>query len=198
MLEVNTIHTFSAQSKLCFVRDRLSGKVDTGTTLSLLPHKSAAAATGSKLQSVKGQPIKTWNFVNMRMEFIGWERNQITWSYKPDHMVNRCNPDFRKKLEDNIFQCKKDMKDFAFRLGFKKSKTISTWGLDRKTGLAWADPVHLSAEGYSSLAKIVMEASTQVGLKRNSSKAEQPPAPKRPRGEPGGQRGQPAPSRGSQ
>jgi predicted aspartyl protease len=74
---VNTIHTFSAQSKLCFVRDRLSGKdflVDTGATLSLLPHQSAAAATGPKLQSVKGQPIKTWNFVNTRVEFNGWER----------------------------------------------------------------------------------------------------------------------------
>jgi hypothetical protein len=73
---VNTIHTFSAQSKLCFVRDRLSGKdflVDTGATLSLLPHQSAAAATGPKLQSVKGQPIKTWNFVNTWVEFNGWD-----------------------------------------------------------------------------------------------------------------------------
>jgi hypothetical protein len=51
----NTIHMFSAQSKLCFVRDWLSRKdflVDTGTTLSLLPHQSAAAATRPKLQSV--------------------------------------------------------------------------------------------------------------------------------------------------
>jgi predicted aspartyl protease len=76
---VNTIHVFSGQSKLCFVRDRLSGKdflVDTGATLSLLllPHRSAAAATGPKLQSVKGQLIKTWNFVNLRVEFNGWER----------------------------------------------------------------------------------------------------------------------------
>jgi hypothetical protein len=74
---VNTIHTVSAQSKLCFVRDRLSGKdflVDTGATLSLLPHRSATAATGPRLQSVQGQPIKTWNFVNVRVEFNGWER----------------------------------------------------------------------------------------------------------------------------
>jgi hypothetical protein len=74
---VNTIHAFSAQSKLCFVRDWLSGKdflVDTGATLSLLPHQSAAAATGPKLQSMKGQPIKTLNFVNTRVEFNGWER----------------------------------------------------------------------------------------------------------------------------
>jgi hypothetical protein len=74
---INTIHSFSAQSKLCFVRDRLSGNdflVDTSATLSLLPHQSVAAATGPKLQSVKGQPIKTWNFVNTRVEFNGWER----------------------------------------------------------------------------------------------------------------------------
>jgi hypothetical protein len=57
---------FSAQSKLCFVRDQLSGKdflVDTGAPLSLLPHQSTAAVTGPKLQSMKGQLIKTWNFV---------------------------------------------------------------------------------------------------------------------------------------
>jgi hypothetical protein len=51
---LNTIHTFSAQSKLCCVRDRLSGKdflVDTGATLFLLLHQSAAVATGPKLQS---------------------------------------------------------------------------------------------------------------------------------------------------
>jgi hypothetical protein len=74
---VNTIHKFSARSKLCFVRDRLSGKdflVDTGATLSLLPHQSTAAVTGPKLQSVKGQPIKMSNFVNTRVEFDGWER----------------------------------------------------------------------------------------------------------------------------
>jgi hypothetical protein len=73
---VNTIHMFSAQSKLCFVRDWLSGKdflVDTGATLSLLPLQSAAAATGPKLQSVKGQQIKKWNFGNTRVEFNGWE-----------------------------------------------------------------------------------------------------------------------------
>jgi hypothetical protein len=51
---VNTIHSFSAQSKL------------TRATLSLLPHWSSAAATMLKLQSVKGQPIKMRNFVNMR------------------------------------------------------------------------------------------------------------------------------------
>jgi predicted aspartyl protease len=74
---VNNIHTFSAQSKLCFVRDQLSGKdflVDTGATLSLLPPWSADVVTGPKLQSVKGQPIKTWNFVKTRVEFNGWER----------------------------------------------------------------------------------------------------------------------------
>jgi hypothetical protein len=41
---------------------------------SLLPHQSDAAATRPKLQSVQGQLIKTWNFVNTRVEFNGWER----------------------------------------------------------------------------------------------------------------------------
>jgi hypothetical protein len=71
---------FLPSQKFCFVRDRLSKKdflVDTGPTLSLLPYQSAAAATGLKLQSVKGQPIKTWNFVNTRVEFNGWERKLV-------------------------------------------------------------------------------------------------------------------------
>jgi hypothetical protein len=58
------------------VRDWLSGEdflVDTGATVSLLPHQSAVA-TGPKLQSVKGQPNKTWNFVNTWVEFNGWDR----------------------------------------------------------------------------------------------------------------------------
>jgi hypothetical protein len=74
---VNTVHTFSAKSKPYFVKDRLSGKdflVDSSATLFLLPHQSASLVTGPKLQSVKGQLIKTWNFVNKQVQFKGWER----------------------------------------------------------------------------------------------------------------------------
>jgi hypothetical protein len=73
--QVTTIHTFSGNAKLCFIRDEKSGKdflVDTGATLSLIPFQSAAAATGPQLQAVNKQAIKTWNFVNTVVKFNGW------------------------------------------------------------------------------------------------------------------------------
>jgi predicted aspartyl protease len=65
---------FFCPVKLCFVSDRLSGKdflVDTGAALSLLPHQSDTAATEPK------QPIKTWNFVNTRVEINDWEQKFV-------------------------------------------------------------------------------------------------------------------------
>jgi hypothetical protein len=76
LLECTTIHTFSGQAKLCFIRDEKSNKdffVDTGATLSLVPCQSAAAATGPKLQAVNKQAIKRWNFVNTAVRFNGQE-----------------------------------------------------------------------------------------------------------------------------
>jgi hypothetical protein len=64
---------------------------------------------------------------------------------KSDHMPNRGRPDFKKKMEDDIFQCRANLKDFAFRAGFRRVKTISTWNITRKSGAAWADNVHLES-----------------------------------------------------
>jgi hypothetical protein len=99
-----------------------------------------------------------------------------------EHMPNRAEPDFRKKMEDHVFQCRASIKDFAFRLGFKRSKTISTWGIVRKAGAEWADQVHLSAGGYRTLAKEVIETSKSVGCKRPASEDAGQPA-KKPRTE---------------
>jgi hypothetical protein len=70
--QVITIHTFSGNAKLCFIRGEKSGKdflVDTGAILSLIPFQSAAAATGPQLQAVNKQDIETWNFVNTVVKF---------------------------------------------------------------------------------------------------------------------------------
>jgi hypothetical protein len=69
-------HVFSGHEKLCFIRDEKSNKdfwVDTGSTLSLIPFQSAAAAKGPKLQAINKQAIKTWNFVNTAVKFNGRE-----------------------------------------------------------------------------------------------------------------------------
>jgi predicted aspartyl protease len=47
--------------------------VDTGASISLLPFQSAAAATGTQLQAVNKQAIKTWDFVNTVVKFNGGE-----------------------------------------------------------------------------------------------------------------------------
>jgi hypothetical protein len=74
--QVTTIHTFSGQAKLCFIRDEMSQKdflVDTGAAISLLPFQSTTAATGPQLQAVNKQAIKTWDFVNTAVKFNGGE-----------------------------------------------------------------------------------------------------------------------------
>jgi hypothetical protein len=51
-----------------------------------------------------------------------------------DHMPNRSLPTFKKELEDALFKCRANLKDFAFHCGLRKIKTISTWGVMRKKG----------------------------------------------------------------
>jgi hypothetical protein len=70
LTQVTIIHTFSGCAKLCFIRDKMSGKdflVDSGAAISLLPLKSAAS------QAVNKQAIKTWDFVNTAVKFNGGE-----------------------------------------------------------------------------------------------------------------------------
>jgi hypothetical protein len=85
--QVTTIHMFSGNAKICFIRDEKSGKdflVDTSATLSLIPFQSATAATGPQLQALNKQAIKTWNFVNTVVKFNGWE---YTFAFLPFPIV---------------------------------------------------------------------------------------------------------------
>jgi hypothetical protein len=103
-----------------------------------------------------------------------------------EHLINRGKQDFKKKLEDSIFQSRTSLKDFAFRSGFRKVKTISTWGAVRKIGATWADPIHLSPEGYSAIVEAIEDALEEIGNKRKGdtldsstrkkARADQPPA----------------------
>jgi hypothetical protein len=104
------------------------------------------------------------------------------------HMPNRKNTDFKKKMEDAVFQCRANLKDFAFRSGMRRAKTISTWNLVRKQGATWADPVNLDDKHFEMLAAATVAAVTEISNKRAGGDLEGPPA-KRNRGGGGSVRG---------
>jgi hypothetical protein len=81
-------------------------------------------------------------------------------------MPNRSQGTFKKTMADNVFQSRASFKDFAFRMGFRRMKTLSSWGIVRKDGAVWKDPVHLEKKSYMALARAVMEAHTNIEGKR--------------------------------
>jgi hypothetical protein len=87
-------------------------------------------------------------------------------SNKEDQVVNRGSSSFKKTMEDNIFQIRGNLKDFAFRAGIRKVKTISTWKVVRKAGASWSDGVHLDEDSYTTIARVVQEAAADLDLKR--------------------------------
>jgi hypothetical protein len=74
-----------------------------------------------------------------------------------DHMPNQKMVDFKKKLEESISQSHTNIKEFAFRLGYRKAKTLSTWGIVKNKGATWAGPIELTPAGYNAIAKAAME-----------------------------------------
>jgi hypothetical protein len=94
-----------------------------------------------------------------------------------DHIANRRLPDFQRKLEDGIFGARTNIKNFAYRHGFRNSTTISSWGKIKKMDNVWADAVKLQDGGYEKIAAAILEAGEDLGRKRkntNSSKLTPP------------------------
>jgi hypothetical protein len=56
-----------------------------------------------------------------------------------DHIGNRRLPDFQQKLEDGVFGARTNIKNFAYRHGFRNSTTISSWGKIKKMDNIWAE-----------------------------------------------------------
>ena len=60
------------------------------------------------------------------------------------HIPNLSSPDYRRNLEDSIFECRKNLKDFSFRLGLHNVRILGPWNAVRPlVDNIWnADPVH--------------------------------------------------------
>jgi hypothetical protein len=118
----------------------------------------------------------------------------------PDHMKNRAEPDFGKKLEEGVFAVRRNIKNSAFKHGYKRCVTLSAWGKVRRLESLWSDAVHLTDEGYKTLASSIVEAMDELKTKRKGDNLVDAPASKKPRVEAGeaNNRGQTGSTRGQQ
>jgi hypothetical protein len=85
---------------------------------------------------------------------------------KKEHMPNRTQKNFKKSIEDVVFQWRTQLEDFSFRQGLRRARTVSTWNLVWKGGATWADPLHLDQKGYANIATGVVAAAEEMRLKR--------------------------------
>jgi hypothetical protein len=113
------------------------------------------------------------------------------------HMTGRLTDESKKKIEEEVYQARQNLKNFAFRKGLRRSVTISTWGLIKRLSNIWKDAVHLTEAGYFAITEGIVEvvAGIEVKEKRWEDVDKPVPAPKRARTEAvgdavhGGQRG---------
>jgi hypothetical protein len=105
--------------------------------------------------------------------------------------------EFKKKMEEDVYQARKNLKDFTFRKGRKQVVTVSTWGLVKRMDTIWMDQVHLVDGGYQKIGEGVVAAAVDLGTKGKRKATEPPPGPgsgstvKKPRTEAVGQMGPP-------
>jgi hypothetical protein len=97
----------------------------------------------------------------------------------PDHVGNIKNEDYKRKMEDGVYSARTNIKNFAFRHGFRNSVTVSSWGQVKKLSDLWANQVLLTAAGYDVLAGAICEAGKEIERKRKGSASETEPARKK-------------------
>jgi hypothetical protein len=107
------------------------------------------------------------------------------------HMRNFLNEDF-KKMEESVYQSRTNIKDFAFRLGYRKARTLSTWGIVKKAAATWADQNHLADAGYSAISRAVLDCKDVITTKRKGKEDNPGPEAKKQRTE-GASRGRQLP-----
>jgi hypothetical protein len=82
------------------------------------------------------------------------------------HMRNFHNEDFKKKMEESVYQSRTNIKDFAIRLAYRKARTLSTWGIVKKAGAIWADHNNLVEAGYAAIASAILDCKEVIATKR--------------------------------
>jgi len=73
------------------------------------------------------------------------------------HVTNLPLPEYKKELEDQVFSCKNNLKDFAFTGGLRNCRVVAAWpAIKKRAGIWQLDPVHPIEEAYDDLAKVVI------------------------------------------
>jgi hypothetical protein len=93
-------------------------------------------------------------------------------------MTSMKKEDYSKKLEEDIYKLHHNLKDFAFRKGWKSAVTVSTWGRVKKLDKIWEDNIHLTEDGYFAISEAVVEAVASLRGKRRGQEVTTPQAKK--------------------
>jgi hypothetical protein len=83
-----------------------------------------------------------------------------------DHVANRQSPDYRKTLEEGIYNSRANIKNFAFRHGLRRCVTISTWTKIKRMEDVWEGPTQLRPDGYRAVASAIVDAVAEITRKR--------------------------------
>ena len=77
----------------------------------------------------------------------------------PEYVPNLASEDYRKLLEDAVFDCRKNFKDFAFSKGLRNVKVLGPWNAIRRLrDSAWAtDPIHPEPVAYDCITGSILE-----------------------------------------
>ena len=100
----------------------------------------------------------------------------------PEHVPNLRRVTYKEELINSVYESRTNIKDFAFRLGLRNVATISPWQTIKKIENVWGvDPIHMCKPGYAEIAKLIVEAASQLDCKRKNAGGMEPEA-KRSRG----------------
>ena len=79
-----------------------------------------------------------------------------------EHVSNLHDQDYKEVQEEAILACRRNLKDFAFRLGLK-TRVICPWSQLRnlEDDLRPTDPVHMDKKGYAAVAGQILVALQQ-------------------------------------
>ena len=85
----------------------------------------------------------------------------------PTHVANMQLKDYKAKLEEAVYSCKANLKDFAFTSGVRNCRVVASWSCMKKRAAIWAaDPVHPTEGAYDDLATVIAACVPSTAAKR--------------------------------
>ena len=81
--------------------------------------------------------------------------------------------DYKTKLEEAVFTCKSNLRDFAFTSGMRSCRVIAAWAAMKKRPNLWGpDPVHPVESGYDDIAKVIIACLPAKDAKRSRAEGD--------------------------